>query len=410
MRFAFAELNPLQSREVPSRVARGLVVCLGVVCAVAGCKREPRVVDAGVTKVFVDAGATPPPAWTPAVAIPREELEAMPYRLAFMREVSSDAGFESQVFLVELASGDAGQFTRGPQSHFPVPNGVGPEGLLTIETVGDTELHLEQLVWWPWTAKKPKPIGPASPRVRNPVLAPDGGWLVFESGHESFSDVYVMRRDGKGLQRLTNDAQGNFEPSLSPDGLELVLTSSRTGDPEVFGFELATKTTRRLTEVAAEDLSPKWSPGGRHVAFISSRGGSDQVFLMSPEGTGVLRVHPTDAPASPTWREDPRQGPEAVEQDLAWSPDGRRLAYAVRARGEHFRIWVFDLDAEKVVPVTDGAADDEAPVWSPDGRYLAFTSDRSGNADVLVMRADGSAVTQITRSPADESLPVWVPK
>ena len=46
--------------------------------------------------------------------------------------------------------------------------------------------------------------------------------------------------------------------------------------------------------------------------------------------------------------------------------------------------------------LTNNSAQDEEPAWAPDGRRLAFVSTRGGNADIYVMNADGSNVAQLT--------------
>ena len=52
--------------------------------------------------------------------------------------------------------------------------------------------------------------------------------------------------------------------------------------------------------------------------------------------------------------------------------------------------------------LTRNPARDCAPAWSPDGRKIAFASQRDGNAEVYVMNADGSGQRNLTRSPWNE--------
>jgi Tol biopolymer transport system component len=50
---------------------------------------------------------------------------------------------------------------------------------------------------------------------------------------------------------------------------------------------------------------------------------------------------------------------------------------------------------------------DDQPAWSPDGKYLVFPSDRTGDVELFLMRADGSGQTQLTKSPGADWLPRW---
>src|SRR5262245_6292003 len=57
-------------------------------------------------------------------------------------------------------------------------------------------------------------------------LMPLSGWIAFDSDRADFNrDVYRMRPDGSGVERLTDDAAVDEQPSFSADGSSLLFTS-----------------------------------------------------------------------------------------------------------------------------------------------------------------------------------------
>ena len=68
--------------------------------------------------------------------------------------------------------------------------------------------------------------------------------------------------------------------------------------------------------------------------------------------------------------------------ELAFSPDGSKVAFALHATvadvGSHppSDLYLVDRDADTPVQITSGAWSDRSPAWSPDGSRLAFLSDR----------------------------------
>jgi serine/threonine-protein kinase len=74
------------------------------------------------------------------------------------------------------------------------------------------------------------------------------------------------------------------------------------------------------------------------------------------------------------------------------SPDGRRLALVVNSltgRG----LWVLDVDRETLVPLADGEVSGIA--WSPEGRRLAFGWIKNGRRSLAVQTADGTAPPRV---------------
>jgi Tol biopolymer transport system component len=76
-----------------------------------------------------------------------------------------------------------------------------------------------------------------------------------------------------------------------------------------------------------------------------------------------------------------------LQQDPAWSPDGKRIAFASDRLGS-LDIWVQGLGDAEPVRVTSSPSRDWQPNWSPDGRSLVFRSDRDGGG-LFVMTLDG---------------------
>jgi TolB protein len=198
-------------------------------------------------------------------------------------------------------------------------------------------------------------------------------------------------RPGPILRRLLPDVpkyRGVFDPS----GETLALVTSVDGAAEIFLVRRDGRKLQRLTHSPAIDISPVWSPDGKRICFVSDRSGSPQLYLVDRDGGNLRRLS--------------YEG--SYNTSPAWSPDGRWIAYQTRLEGQ-FDIWLIDPEGDVNVPLVQHPRSDESPTWSPDGRKIAFTSNRRGLYDVYLMDANGENEQRLTQGEGDNTGPTWGP-
>lgn len=82
---------------------------------------------------------------------------------------------------------------------------------------------------------------------------------------------------------------------------------------------------------------------------------------------------------------------EGTWMSLSVAPDGKSLLFDLL--GDIYRL---PITGGMASPVLTGMAFDSQPLHSPDGQRFAFISDRSGNENVWIARADGSGLKQLS--------------
>src|SRR4051812_30202118 len=100
-------------------------------------------------------------------------------------------------------------------------------------------------------------------------------------------------------------------------------------------------------------------------------------------------------------------------RDLAWSPDGARLAVVVGAPLGAGHVLTMSGTGDDVREVTHGQVTSASVAWSPDGHRLVYDLGRSGHLErgqpLVVSRVDGSHPHVITPPHGFAVAPAWSP-
>jgi TolB protein len=250
-----------------------------------------------------------------------------------------------------------------------------------------------------------------------PAWSPDGTSIVFESTRAGPDpDIYLMNSDGTNVVALTDNDVTDGTPVFTPDGRFVVYASEQEGNPDVFRMKTDGSEKVNLTRHPGTDGHPRVSPDGRLIYFNSnrssdpatfSRGTMDrdhnhEIYTMTLDGGDVRRV--TDLP---DWDTYP-----------AVSPDGRQLLWrriaptgGKSASGRNSEVFWMDLRTGEQKNLTMNQAYDGWPAWSPDGKRIAFASNRANAEfeafDIYVAEADGSNPVRVSFGDGIEGRGSW---
>jgi Tol biopolymer transport system component len=225
-----------------------------------------------------------------------------------------------------------------------------------------------------------------------PSVAADGVTVAFQRAEGGRPPhIYLVPLDGsKPEHRLTRGRAPEVDPTWSPHGDRIAFSREVDGSFDLFVCRRNGSGLVRLTETpGVDELGAAWSPGNDRIAFARYEDGADKgsgdLWIMSPDGR----------------MERSLLGDDHDYGSPSWSPDARRLAFL---RDGHVAV----MDAEGGVPqqlTPPGDLKETRPSWSPDGKRIAFTRDPGM---IVTINPDGSEPREVPFDAAANGV-AWEP-
>ncbi len=108
-----------------------------------------------------------------------------------------------------------------------------------------------------------------------PDFSPDGRFLVFgglwELDPEPSWEVYVLDLEGGGIEQLTDDPYFDWAPRFSPDGEWIAWESTSRGFSDIHLMRRDGRERVAFTLTRWRDAFPCWSPTGDRILYASLR-------------------------------------------------------------------------------------------------------------------------------------------
>lgn len=256
-------------------------------------------------------------------------------------------------------------------------------------------------------------------RVSGIEVSPDGKLVLFGISRYSVEnnngnrDLYVIPTKGGELVQVTDFPGSEFNAVWSPSGDNIHFLSGKSETVQMYTVNPDGTDVKQISEIEDGIMGFKWSPKGNKILFIKDvkvlqtthdrypdmqkanvRIIDDLMYRHWDHWTDEMFTHIFIADfvngklgdlkdIMPEEKWDTPIGPWGGLEQINWSPDESKIAYACKKRyGKEFavstnsEIFVYNLNSGETQNITENGFDgyDFDPVYSPDGQKMVWRS------------------------------------
>jgi Tol biopolymer transport system component len=253
-----------------------------------------------------------------------------------------------------------------------------------------------------------------------PVLARDGTLAFTEKAANS--SIVTLSPDGSNRRRVYDVDKSDLDPSLvkkglagafmpawSPDsqwiafGLGEWFQMRRTGKAKIMRIRRDGTGLEALTDGTIHSGFPSYSADGNEIVF--------RVFGADVAGLRILNIKTRQTRVLTT----------EYDNLPAWSPDGTRIVFTRRVDAVNFDIYTIRPDGSDLQRLTTSRANDGHAVWTADGRIMwssgmygfreeaaLYDNTFQPYGQIFIMNSDGTGRRMLTDSIWEDSMPLYL--
>jgi tricorn protease len=325
-----------------------------------------------------------------------------------------------QVYVMPAAGGTPRQLT-----FYNDAVGLPPRGGVDNQVLGWTPDGTKVLFnahRTPWSDRISRPhLVPAQGGMEQPLpmLEGAGGWLSPDGRRYAYTpimrefrtwkrykggraqDIWIYDLAGNTAEQITTYEGTDNQPVWI--GETIYFTSDRGANQKLnlWAYDLKSRQTRQVTTHDRDDvLWPSGGPGG----IVYENGG--RIYRFDPATSRTIEV-PVRIASDLRHTVSSVKAVRSEIQSMGLSPTARRALF--EAHGDLFTAPARDGEIRNLT-ATPGVRE-TAPSWSPDGQWVAYLSDRTGEYEIHVRRADGSGEERRVTTDGDtwRFAPAWSP-
>jgi serine/threonine-protein kinase len=197
-------------------------------------------------------------------------------------------------------------------------------------------------------------------------VSPDGKWLALYNRLERQQDIFVMRTDGSGLARLTDDVARDWTPRFTPDGAGVTFYSNKSGTYDAWMIQLDGSERTRLTDLAGGVTYAMLAPDGRRLVTVS----------QTERAQAMIVAAPWPATKRTATALKPLDHPGLEGQPNYWTRDGRwLLGIAATLSGDTHGTVLWDPTTLRPRLLNDDS-ESEIMAWLPDNQQVVYFNER----------------------------------
>jgi len=249
--------------------------------------------------------------------------------------------------------------------------------------------------------------------IRHFDVSANGQYLVLERG----DGIYIKNIDTRSKPRRINISvsyDDRFDPitheKLTSKATEMAVSPNQKhvligirGEIFIRANDKDKKRTVQLTNHPHRDQNADWLNDST-IIFISDRSGNKDLYLLQSSDTAEVNLlrsmkHSTKKILST----------DLEEESFILSPNREQMAII---RNRHSLV-VVDIDSTGMISnektILNGWATPRDLAWSPDGKWLAYSlSDLNFNHEIYIQAADGTGqAVNVSMHPRTDSNPFW---